>query len=152
MAEDESTVGLSAGRVVGGTNQFVYYVEILTAIVFAALFAIGVIDLILAILGAVRTGEITDPLVVIEFIDTGLLLLIIIEVYHTVIAYIEESSTARIVRLVTYTGVIAMVRKVITFRTEAYDGAQEALLAAGAYALVIVALIGLLWVYHRTST
>jgi hypothetical protein len=48
---------------------------------------------------------------VIGFIDTGLLLLTIVEVYQTVVAYTRENDTRRIVRLVIYTGVIAMVRK-----------------------------------------
>lgn len=129
------------------TERFVHHVEVVAAAVFAGLFAIGVIDLILAIGMATRTGEITDPHVVIGFIDTGLLLLIIIEIYQTVIAYIEESDTRRIVRLVIYTGVIAMVRKIITFRTEEYADTESALFAAAAYALVVFALVALLWLF-----
>jgi uncharacterized membrane protein (DUF373 family) len=101
--------------------------------VFAILFAIGVIDLTLQIVAAVRSGTITDPLVVIGFIDTGLLLLIIVEVYETVIAYTRASDTRQIVRLVIYTGVIAMVRKVIIFRTGEYATSRSALFAALAY-------------------
>ena len=108
------------------------------------LFAIGVGDLILQILRAIRTENITDPLVVIGFIDTGLLLLIIVEVYHTVIAYTQESETRQIVTLVIYTGVIAMVRKVIIFRTGEYATAQEALFAAVSYRILMFGLVGLL--------
>ena len=125
--------------------RFVHGVELAAATVFAGLFAIGVIDLILQILGAVQTGSITDPLVVIGFIDTGLLLLIIVEVYQTVLAYVEETDTQRIVQLVIYTGVIAMARKVIIFRTGEYATVQDAILAAGAYAIIIFALVGLLF-------
>lgn len=64
------------------TEQFVTYVELVAAAVFALLFAIGVGDLVLQIGDAVLAGSITDPLVVIGFIDTGLLLLIIVEVYR----------------------------------------------------------------------
>lgn len=127
------------------TETFVYHIEIIAAAVFAGLFAIGVVDLVLAIGGSARTGEITDPHVVIGFIDTGLLLLIIIEVYQTVVAYIEESRTRQIVRLVIYTGVIAMVRKIITFRTEEYASAEAALFAAAAYTIIVFALVALLW-------
>ncbi|MFW5978224.1 MAG: phosphate-starvation-inducible PsiE family protein [Halohasta sp.] len=126
--------------------RFVHGVELAAATVFAGLFAIGVVDLVLQIAGAVRNGSITDPLVVISFIDTGLLLLIIVEVYQTVLAYVEESETQRIVQLVIYTGVIAMARKVIIFRTGEYDTLQDALLAAGSYAIIIFALVGLLLV------
>ena len=125
--------------------RFVHGVELAAATVFAGLFAIGVVDLLLQILGAVQSGSITDPLVVIGFIDTGLLLLIIVEVYQTVLAYVEESDTQRIVQLVIYTGVIAMARKVIIFRTGEYATLQDALLAAASYALIIFALVGLLF-------
>jgi uncharacterized membrane protein (DUF373 family) len=126
-------------------NSFVHGVELAAATVFAVLFAIGVIDLTLQILTAVQDGSITDPLVVIGFIDTGLLLLIIVEVYQTVLAYVEESDTRRIVRLVIYTGVIAMVRKAIIFRTGEYETLQDALFAASSYAIIILALVALLF-------
>jgi len=133
-------------RVAEVTDGFVRIVELAAAAVFAVLFAIGVIDLTLQIVDATRTGSITDPLVVIGFIDTGLLLLIIIEVYQTVIAYTQESETRRIVRLVIYTGVIAMVRKAIIFRTGEYPDTEAALLAALAYTVIILGLAGLLFV------
>jgi len=136
----------SPGRVANVTNRFIHAAELVAAAVFALLFAIGVVDLIIQIVGAVQSGRITDPLVVIGFIDTGLLLLIIVEVYETVIAYTEESETRRIVRLVIYTGVIAMVRKTIIFRTGEYATTQDALLAALAYTTLIIGLVGLLLV------
>jgi len=136
----------SPGRVAGVTNRFIHAAELVAAAVFALLFAIGVVDLIIQIVGAVGSGRITDPLVVIGFIDTGLLLLIIVEVYETVIAYTEESETRRIVRLVIYTGVIAMVRKTIIFRTGEYATTQDALFAAVAYTTLILGLVGLLLV------
>jgi uncharacterized membrane protein (DUF373 family) len=125
-------------------NRFVHGVELAAATVFAGLFAVGVFDLTLQIYYAVRSGSITDPLVVIGFIDTGLLLLIIVEVYQTVLAYVEESDTRRIVRLVIYTGVIAMVRKIIIFRVGEYETVQDALIVGAAYAVVVFALVGLL--------
>jgi uncharacterized membrane protein (DUF373 family) len=127
-------------------GRFVHGVELAAATVFAVLFAVGVVDLTLQILQSVRTGSITDPLVVIGFIDTGLLLLIIVEVYQTVLAYVKEDDTRRIVRLVIYTGVIAMVRKAIIFRTSEYDTLENALFAAGSYAVIIFALVALLFV------
>jgi uncharacterized membrane protein (DUF373 family) len=129
-------------RVLG---RFVHGTELAAATVFALLFAVGVTDLIIQIFGAVRSGRITDPLVVISFIDTGLLLLIIVEVYQTVLAYVDQNDTRRIVQLVLYNGVIAMVRKVIIFRTGEYATPEDALLAAGSYAVVIFALVALLF-------
>ncbi|MFB6102066.1 MAG: phosphate-starvation-inducible PsiE family protein [Haloplanus sp.] len=140
---------MASNRIADLTNRFVHAVELAAAAVFALLFAIGVVDLMIQIVDAAQRGRITDPLVVIGFIDTGLLLLIIVEVYETVIAYTEESETRRIVRLVIYTGVIAMVRKTIIFRTGEYGTTQDALLAAAAYALLIFGLVALLVVERR---
>lgn len=134
----------TTSRIASLTERFVNYVELVAAGVFAALFAIGVGDLILQIVESTLAGKITDPLVVIGFIDTGLLLLIIVEVYQTVIAYTTRSETSEIVRLVVYTGVIAMVRKVILFRTAEYPSVQDALLAAVAYTIVVLGLVALL--------
>ncbi len=127
-------------------GRFVHGVELAAATVFAVLFAVGVVDLTLQIFQSVRVGSITDPLVVIGFIDTGLLLLIIVEVYQTVLAYVKEDDTRRIVQLVIYTGVIAMVRKAIIFRTTEYATLEDALFAAGSYAMIIFALVALLFV------
>jgi len=131
------------------TDSFINVIEIIAAGVFAVLFAIGVGDLILQIWQAVARGDITDPLVVIGFIDTGLLLLIIVEVYQTVIAYTRESDTRVIVRLVIYTGVIAMVRKVIVFRTSEYASEADAALVALSYTIIIAGLVGLLLAERR---
>jgi uncharacterized membrane protein (DUF373 family) len=141
----ESTPGFTE-RYATMTGRFVHGVELAAASVFALLFAIGVVDLAIQIVGAIRSGEITDPLVVIGFIDTGLLLLIIVEVYQTVIAYTQENDTRRIVRLVIYTGVIAMVRKAIIFRTGEYATPTDALFAAVAYTVIIAGLVALLYV------
>jgi uncharacterized membrane protein (DUF373 family) len=148
-SDDGQQSDRSHGRVATVTNRFIHAVELVAAAVFASLFAIGVFDLMLQIVDAVRTGRITDPLVVIGFIDTGLLLLIIVEVYQTVIAYTEESETRRLVRLVIYTGVIAMVRKIIIFRTGEYGSIQGALLAAAAYTILIFGLVALLIAERR---
>lgn len=128
-------------RVASVINQFLHTVELAAAALFALLFAIGVADLTLQIVIATRRGKITDPLVVIGFIDVGLLLLIIVEVYQTVIAYTRESETREIVWLVIYTGVIAMIRKAIIFRTGEYATTQEALFAALAYTVIILGLV-----------
>lgn len=142
---DGAAPDAASSRVAELADQFIHGVELLAAWVFALLFAIGVVDLMLQILRAVRRETITDPLVVIGFIDTGLLLLIIVEVYHTVIAYTQESQTREIVKLVIYTGVIAMVRKAIIFRTGEYSSVQDALLASIAYTILIFGLVALLF-------
>jgi len=137
-------------RVLAISETLITYVEVVAALVLVVLFAIGVFDLGLQIFRSALNGDITDPLVVVSFIDTALLLFIIVEVYQTVVAYTQESETRRIVRLVIYTGVIAMVRKAIIFRTGEYADEQAALLAAGSYTLIILGLAALLIVERRT--
>jgi len=137
-------------RILSISENLIRYVEVVAALVIVLLFAIGVFDLGLQIFQSAIDGSITDPLVVVGFIDTALLLFIIVEVYHTVVAYTQESETRRIVRLVIYTGVIAMVRKAIIFRTGEYADEQAAMLAAGSYTLLILGLAGLLLVERRT--
>lgn len=144
--------GERAHQVSYGIGQFVQVVELAAAGLFALLFGIGVIDLAYQIALTVPTGGITDPLVVIGFIETGLLLLIIVEVYQTVVAYVKQNDTRQIVRLVIYTGVIAMVRKVIIFRTSEYPSVNDALLAAIAYTVIILGLVSLLYVERKLST
>ncbi len=137
-------------RVLTVSEQLIRYVEVVAAVVLVVLFAIGVFDLGLQIIESAVGGSITDPLVVVGFIDTALLLFIIVEVYQTVVAYTQESETRRIVRLVIYTGVIAMVRKAIIFRTGEYADETAAMLAAGSYTLIILGLATLLIVERRT--
>ena len=131
------------------SEQLIRYTEVIAAVVLGVLFAIGVFDLGLQIVQSTLSGSITDPLVVVGFIDTALLLFIIVEVYQTVVAYTQESDTQLIVRLVIYTGIIAMVRKAIIFRTGEYPSEQAALLAAGAYTLLLLGLALLLVVEGR---
>nr|WP_313690019.1 phosphate-starvation-inducible PsiE family protein [Halobellus sp. DFY28] len=149
MLSEESHPRLHA--TVHRMDRFVNVVEIAAGALFALLFAVGVFDLGLQIAQATLGGSITDPIVVIGFIDVGLLLLIIVEVYQTVVAYIKENDTRRIVRLVIYTGVIAVVRKIIIFRTGEYDSIEAALVAATAYGILTLGLVALLYVDRRTS-
>jgi uncharacterized membrane protein (DUF373 family) len=124
-------------------------IEVVAAYVLVGLFAIGVFDLGLQIAQQARTERIFLPEVVVGFIDTALLLFIIVEVYETVVAYTQVDDTRRIVRLVIYTGIIAIVRKVIIFRTELFDDKLQALLTAGSYTIILLALAVLLLVERR---
>jgi len=149
-AEDrERRVGPQVERLVDASERVMQTVELVAALVLVVLFAIGVFDLGLQIFGEIQSGDISDPLVVIGFIDTALLLFIIVEVYNTVIAYARSDETARILRLVIFTGVIALVRKAIVFRTGEYDTAAEALLVAGSYGLLTLVLAVLLFVSYQ---
>ncbi|MDY6774503.1 MAG: phosphate-starvation-inducible PsiE family protein [Halobacteria archaeon] len=150
-SDDAGEMRLSPLSIASSTKKVVHYVEVAAGVIFALLFAVGVFDLSLQILEATVDGSITQPTVVMGFIDTGLLLLIIAEIYQTVIAYIEESDTRVIVRLIIYTGVIAMVRKAIIFRTSEYASTYDALLAAVAYSIILASMGFLLVIQNRET-
>jgi len=137
-------------RLVSISERLLGGIEMVAAYVLVVLFAVGVFDLGLQIVQRTLSGAITDPLVVVGFIDTALLLFIIVEVYQTVVAYAQESETREIVQLVAYTGIIAMVRKIIIFRSEVYDDKADALLTAGSYGLLLLVLGVLLYIERTT--
>jgi uncharacterized membrane protein (DUF373 family) len=134
---------------IGFSETVIRAIEVVAAYVLVGLFAVGVFDLGLQIAEQAISGRIFQPEVVVGFIDTALLLFIIVEVYQTVVAYTRVDSTRRIVRLVVYTGIIAIVRKVIIFRTELFDDKLQALLTAGSYTLILLSLSVLLLVERR---
>jgi uncharacterized membrane protein (DUF373 family) len=150
-APPRSPSGLSdrVERMVDFSEQVMQWVELVAGFVLVVLFAIGVFDLGLQIYGEILSGDISDPLVVIGFIDTALLLFIIVEVYNTVIAYARSDETARILRLVIFTGVIALVRKAIVFRTGEFATKTDALMVAASYALLTLTLGVLLFVSYQ---
>lgn len=160
MTEAEgSDTGPASGRhehIVAFSERIMEAAEIAAAYVLVFLFIVGVFDLGLrigdAVITAVRSrgaSGITDPAVVIGFIDTALLLFIIVEVYQTVVAYTRASGAMQIVRLVIYAGIIAMVRKAIIFRTDSYATIQEAFTAALAYTAILVGLGLVLFINYR---
>lgn len=120
--------------------------ELTTAMIMIVLFAIGVYDLGLKVYLMLNDGSYTDPNVVIKVIDTALLLLIIVEIYRTVIAYVEDK---RILPIVLNVAVIAMARKVISFRTGKYATTSDALLSAAAYGLLLIVVIVAFYMIHR---
>jgi uncharacterized membrane protein (DUF373 family) len=151
-AVGESETALSGTRIdpfVSFSERVMQVVELIAGFVLVVLFAIGVFDLGLQIVEEIRSGDISEPLVVIGFIDTALLLFIIVEVYNTVIAYARSDETARILRLVIFTGVIALVRKAIVFRTGEFETKMDALMVAASYALLTLTLGVLLYVSYQ---
>ena len=120
-------------------DQVMRFAQGITAFVVVCLFVIGVIDLILEIISLFRSGRITEVTAVIGVIEFVLLLFIIVEAYRTIVAYARQQEAKTILTLVTYTGIIAVIRKIIIFRPEEIGG-QEALLIAVGYGVLLVAL------------
>jgi len=102
------------------------------------LFVIGVFDLLLGLYELLWTGQFTDPIAVVGLLETVLLLLIIIEVHRTLLAYARQEP---VVRIVIGAAIIAVAREVISFRVEAFEGGDGSLAAAAALALLLIALV-----------
>lgn len=102
------------------------------------LFLIGVVDLLIGLGELVVSGEFTDPLAVVELLDTVLLLLIIVEVHRTLIAYARDEP---VVRIVIGAAIIAIAREIISFRVDEFDSEIDALIAAGGFGILLVGLV-----------
>lgn len=128
--------------------------ELATAFVLLILFAIGVFDLVLSLFQLVVSGEFTDPDAVIEVIDTVLVLLVIVEVFRTVIAFARDEP---VLRVVVNAAFIAIARKVISFRFSEFTDASgnivysDAFIAAAALGILLTVLITAFYIIRRTD-
>lgn len=147
MASGEATesVGERDGRVKRGVTRLVdlseltmEVLELLTGVVLVFLFAIGLYDLGLQIVGAIQSGEVFEIPNVVAFLDTVLLLLIIVEVFRTVVAFTREET---IVRIIIDASLVAIARKVIGFNPGNYDTAGDVFVNASAIAVLLLSVI-----------
>jgi uncharacterized membrane protein (DUF373 family) len=146
VAFDDS---LSADRLIDLSRRIVRGIEVAAAFLLVGLFAVGVVDIAIRIVGLVASGQITQPQSIIGLLDSVLLLFVIVELYQTVVAYSQQEEELEIVTTAIYAGVIAMIRKAILFRTSDYDTEIQALTAAGSYMLILVGLAVVLFVAYR---
>jgi uncharacterized membrane protein (DUF373 family) len=127
-------------------------IEIVAAYLFVVLFGIGVVDLFISIFELVRTGVIFDPdagiNAILSVIDKALLLFIIVELYQTVVAYSREESVTRIVIVA---GLIAVSRKIISFRPSEFETLEALLINSVAFALLLLVLIIAYYVVQSTE-
>ena len=78
-------------------------------------------------------------------IDLILYLFIVVELYRTIIAYVDARN---VVLAVVHAGLIAVVRQIITFKPAEYSP-QESLLIAGVYAVLLLVLLVGFFVVHE---
>jgi len=102
------------------------------------LFLIGVVDLLIGLLGLIRSQELTDPNAVIRLLNTVLLLLIIVEVHRTLIAYARNEP---VIQIVVGAAIISVARAVISFRISEFETADAALTAAAGFGILLVGLV-----------
>jgi uncharacterized membrane protein (DUF373 family) len=124
------------------------WLELGAAYFLVVLFAIGVFDLGLSLVNLFTSGEFTDPDAVIDLIDTVLVLLIIVEVYQTVIAFSRDEP---VIRIVITAALIAIARKVISFRPDEFASTQEALLSAITFSILLAVLIAGFFVVRQAD-
>lgn len=133
------------GRIVRGSEFVMETLELLTGVVLIILFAIGLYDLIVQI-WTTREALFTDIDNVIAFIDTVLLLLVIVEVFRTVVAFSRDET---ITRIIIDASLVAIARKVIGFRSTGTP--VEVLINALAIAVLLLAVIAAFYVVRRVT-
>lgn len=101
------------------------------------LFLIGVFDLLLGLWDLMQSGDFTEPTAVVELLNSVLLLLIIVEVHRTLIAYARDEP---VVQIVVGTAIIAVSREIISFRIQEFDTVADGLIAAGGFGILLVGL------------
>jgi len=125
------------------------WLELGAAYFLVALFAIGVFDLGLSLVELFSSGRFVDPDAVIDLIDTVLVLLIIVEVFQTVIAFARDEP---VIRIVINAALIAIARKIISFRFSEFDNNyQEALVGSASLALLLGVIVAAFYVVRKTD-
>lgn len=122
------------------------WLVLVTAYFVLVLFLVGTFDLLLGLYQLFVTGQFTDPIAVVELIDTVLLLLIIVEVHRTLVAYARKEP---VLEIVVSAAIIAVAREVISFRVDEYEAGLDALFAAGSLGLLLIALVVVFFLVER---
>ena len=79
-------------------------------------------------------------------IDIVLYIFIVIELYRTIIAYVEAQS---VVKAVVHAGIIAVIRQIITFKPGNVQNIETAFMTAGIYVLLLIGLFVGFFLVHR---
>ncbi|MFB6182512.1 MAG: phosphate-starvation-inducible PsiE family protein [Candidatus Nanohaloarchaea archaeon] len=110
------------------------------------LFSMGVIDLGIKLYTFIASGKVLNATRVVSLLDTVLLLFLIVEVFRTTVAHLEDM---KVLPLVIDIAIIGVARSLITFRVAAYKTTSDAFMAALSYSVVLLVLIGGFYIVHR---
>lgn len=110
------------------------------------LFLIGVVNLVVGLYELIISGSFTDPAEVILLLDTVLVLLIIVEVHRTLLAYARQEP---VIQIVVGAGIVAVAREVISFQVQDFSDTQSALAAAASLGVLILALVVAYFIVRR---
>lgn len=140
---------LQATRVTNWLEESVTFLQTVIAAFLVVLLLLGVVNLGITIVASLTTFGATEPSGVVSLIrsavDIVLYLFVVVELYKTVVAYVEAQS---VVIAVIHAGLIAVVRQIIIFKPDEYSP-TEAITIAGVYALLLGALLLGFFVVHR---
>jgi len=140
-------MALDISRATGPSVTVMQWLVLGAAYFLLVLFVIGLFDVLLSLYRLLASGQFTDPVAVVTLLDTVLLLLIIVEVHRTLIAYAREEP---VLRIVVSAAIIAVAREVISFRADSF-GAGDALSVALAFAALILTLVFSFFLLDRTN-
>ena len=136
-------------------NRFNVVVQLLQsalAALLVVLLALGVFDIVLIVSQPFFEGNVREPgqisSIITNSVDTILYLLIVVELYHTIIAYVENRD---VIRAVVHAGLIAVARKIITLKPDEFESMNALLQASGAYGLLLVVFLFGFYVLHQTE-
>ncbi len=115
-----------------------HWLVLATAYILLVLFLVGVFDVLIGLYELFATGQFTEPVALVRLLDTVLLLLIIVEVHRTLLAYVRDDP---VVRTVIGAAIIAVTREIISFRLDDFATTDDALVAAAAFALLLLVLV-----------
>ena len=115
------------------------------------LFVIGVVDLFVNLYNLLVSGNFTKPVEVIGLLDTVLLLLIIVEVHRTLLAYAREEP---VIQIVVGAAIVAVAREIISFRLDDFGSGEgpEVFAAAAALGVLLVTLVVAYFIVCRVET
>ena len=140
-------MALDISRATGPSVTAMRWLVLGAAYFLLVLFVIGLFDVLLSLYRLLASGQFTDPVAVVTLLDPILLLLIIVEVHRTLIAYAREEP---VLRIVVSAAIIAVAREVISFRADSF-AAGDALSVALAFAALILTLVFSFFLLDRTN-
>lgn len=138
-----------ASRATGPSESAMRWLVLATAYILLVLFLVGIFDVLIGLYELFVSGRFRQPLAVVDLLDTVLLLLILVEVHRTLIAYVRNDP---VVRIVIGAAIIAIAREIISFRLADFPTADEALTAAISFTILLIVLVVAYYlVYERVE-
>ncbi|WP_436927151.1 phosphate-starvation-inducible PsiE family protein [Halosimplex amylolyticum] len=131
-------------------SETVVAIQAVIALVLVVVLVVGVINLLATLVRAAQAFEILGYKNAVGLINTTidivLYLFIVIELFRTIVAYVEAKN---VVKAVIHAGLIAVVRQIIIFKPSDVESSEDAIMLAGVYLLLLVGLFLGFFLVHR---